>query len=75
MKFIKFEHANESVELTNGDTLHFYQHLKGIMLCAEIDKEDLKIIRDNGRIYILLKDMLSPPPIGVQAKNPFIKNN
>lgn len=74
MKFIKFENANASIELTNGEAMHYYTHLtKGIILCAEIDKEDLKIIRDNGRIYILLGDMVSPPAIGVIAKNPFMK--
>ncbi len=76
MKFINFDFATHSVPVTmaiDAERLPFYldEESKRIVLCAEVNKEDLKIIRDQGKIYIMLEGFLIPPPIGVQANNPF----
>ncbi len=73
MKFIKFEYATNQVPTTmDGEPLHFFTDGEdAIILCAEIDKEDLKLIRDQGRVYVLLHGFKIPPPIGIQANNPF----
>ncbi len=75
MKFIKFPEANDSVQVVNGDPLHYYHDdLKNVVLCVEIDKDDLKFIRNRGRVYVLLQGFNSPPPIGVIAYDPFNPN-
>lgn len=75
MKFIPFQFATHSVPtMIDGEPLHYtlIPEDKQIILCAEVNKEDLKIIRDQGRIYIMIQGFEIPPPIGVQANSPFI---
>lgn len=73
MKFVKFPEMNGQVPVVfDGEDLPFFSDGQGnIVLCAEVDKDDLKVIRDNGKIYIMMIGFEIPPPIGVIATNPF----
>lgn len=74
MKFIKFPEATHNVQMTSGDPMHYFTDGEGnLILCAEIDKEDIKFIRDRGRVYLLLQGFKSniPPPCGIIAFDPF----
>lgn len=72
MKFITFDGANAAVPTTDGQSMPFHNNgQNGIILCVEVDKQDLQFIKDTGRIYVAMDGFELPPPIGVLAFDPF----